>query len=386
MFHVDVPIGWSSHDMVVVRAEFPIAANVSEDATRYAMLFQEVQNRLNTMPEVANTGIFYPIPFSVDAVRVSQSSWDVRPHKEYGTASAQIIKGYANPEGFEMLEIPLIAGRHFSQMDVDNGLAFRLKLLESAATKGVATNNSVGGVVIVNQSLARQFWPGENAKNVVGKIIYDMFSNSYEVIGIVRDFHLVSDNEKFVPAVYYPVENFRLSQTFLVKLHSGDLIEALRQRLSSFDAGFATIEVQSLGEVVSESTANIRMTLQLLGCFALMGIVIAGLSAYTITSLMVASMNREIGIRMALGMQTWDIFKFVLWRGMRAIIFGLPFGLFLAWILSRILSNFLSQVNVNDPLAWVVSCMVLIVITTVAALIPALRVIRINPLDALRNE
>ena len=83
---------------------------------------------------------------------------------------------------------------------------------------------------------------------------------------------------------------------------------------------------------------------------------------------------------------TWDILKLAFWRGIRAIIVGLPFGLFLAWILSKVLSSFLVQVNVNDPLAWVISCAILLVITTVAALIPALRAIRVNPLDAMRNE
>jgi ABC-type antimicrobial peptide transport system permease subunit len=89
---------------------------------------------------------------------------------------------------------------------------------------------------------------------------------------------------------------------------------------------------------------------------------------------------------MAMGAQTWDILRLALWRGTRAVILGLPVGLFLAWILSRTLSSYLFQVQAGDPLVWVISCALLIVIVTVAAFIPALRLARVNPLDALRNQ
>ena len=128
------------------------------------------------------------------------------------------------------------------------------------------------------------------------------------------------------------------------------------------------------------------MTLQLLSCFALLGIIVAGLSTYTTTSLMVAGMTRNIGIRIAMGAQKQDILRFVFWRGIRAILFTLPFGLFLAWILSKILSSFLFQVKTNDPLAWFISCAVLLGLAGIAVLIPALRAAHVNPLDAMRKE
>jgi len=210
--------------------------------------------------------------------------------------------------------------------------------------------------------------------------------NSYEIVGVVADIHLVSDNKNIVPTVYYPPDSYDRSQTFIVKLHSSAFMKDFRQRLSGINAGSVTSEVQSLGEIVSNATADTRMTLQLLGSFTLLGIVVAGLGVYATTSLMIAAMNREMGIRMAIGAQTWDILRLALWRGTRAILFGLPFGLFLAWVLSRILSRYLFQVNVNDPLVWIISCALLLVITIIAAFIPALRATRVNPLVAMRNE
>ena len=384
MFHVDVPIRWSSRDMFVVRADFPteltflspavVTAIPSKDAmTRYTLFYQELQHRLGAMPEVSAIGVFTPIPFSVDAVRTGQSLRSVSKTRpgEPERVSAQVFEGYANQEGFDMFGITLIAGRHFSSADIANELSFHMEPRDTHV-----------GAVIVNQSLARQLWPGENA---VGKIIYNGFRNAYEIIGVVRDFHNVGDRKEFVPAVYYTPDIWRSKQAFIVKLHSRSLIRDFRQRLAGFDASSASIEIRSLDDIVSGATANMRLTLQLLGIFAVFGIIVSGLGVYATTSLMAASWNREMGIRIAVGAQSWDILSLALWRGTRAIVLGLPFGLFLAWILSRTLSSFLFQVNVDDSLAWVTSCAILLVITIVAAFIPALRVTRVNPMDVLRD-
>ena len=159
-----------------------------------------------------------------------------------------------------------------------------------------------------------------------------------------------------------------------------------QQRISALNTGSASIEVRLLNEVLSEAISNIRMTLQLLGCFAILGIVVSGLGIYATTSLMVAARNRETGIRMAMGAQTWDILRLILWRGTRAILLGLPLGLFLAWILASILSSFLFHVKINDPFAWIASCTTLLGIMIIAAFIPALRATRANPLDIIRDE
>ena len=343
----------------------------------------ELQNHLNTMPEVASVGIFRPVPFSAEAVRAGQNFSSVykTPRGEHERVSARIIEGHASPEGFEMLKLPLIIGRHFSSADMANELEFQIGRWDS--DKDAPLTDTVGGVVIVNQSLARQFWPEENA---VGKMIYTGLY-AYEIVGVVRDFHQVGDNKNFVPAVYYPPDLWRpVNQTFMVTLHSSVLMKDFRRRISGFSSGILTIEAQSFGDTVSESTANIRMTIQLLGSFALLGIVVAGLGVYATTSIMAASWNREMGIRMAMGAQIWDILRLALWRGARAIMFGLPLGLFLAWILSRTLAGYLFLVKINDPLVWIISCALLLIITIIAAFIPSLRAARVNPLDALRND
>ena len=389
IFHVDVPIRWTSRDIAVVTAQFPTerqpVSSSPEAMTRNAMFFQEFQHNLSTIPEVVSAGLFNPIPFSANAKLHSQGLVGAFKYPPGGPerGSARVIAGRANSEGFEILELRLITGRHFSPADMAGEIAFNIGSREASRAKGRSFVNMAGGVVIVNQSLARQFWPGENA---VGKVIYDGQSNSYEIIGVVQDFHQAIDDTEVMPVAYYPPNFWLPNQTFLVKLHSRALMKDFRQRISGFDTGSVTIEVQSFGDIVHEATANTRMTLQLLGIFALLGILVAGLGVYASTSLMAAAWTREMGIRKALGAQAWDILRLALWRGTRAILFGLPLGLFFAWILSRLLFSYMFHFKVNDPLVWIAGCALLTGITIVAALIPALRAARINPMDALRKE
>jgi len=163
-------------------------------------------------------------------------------------------------------------------------------------------------------------------------------------------------------------------------------MQSFRRGLMTFCAGLPYADVQSLNKFVSDSTANMRLLLQLLSSFALLGIAVAGLGVYATTALMAVSRNREMGIRVAMGAQTWDILRLALWRGIRVLLIGLPFGLFLAWILSRILSSFIFQLNPNDLLVWILSCVLLIGIVTGAAVIPAIRATRVNPMDVIRKE
>jgi ABC-type antimicrobial peptide transport system permease subunit len=268
-------------------------------------------------------------------------------------------------DAFAMLGISLVAGRHFTEMD-------SASLFE-------------GGAVIINQVLAQRLWQEENP---IGKVFYGMNLGPYEVVGVVRNYHQIPGNRDFVPAIYFPGTVMSIRPDFLVKLHPGTSFQNfhsnIRKRLSGFTLD--GIEVRPLSDLVKDATANQRLAIQLLFCFAILGIVVSGLAVYATAMLAAAARTRETGIRMALGAQTWDILRLAFWRGFRAILFGLPFGLFLAWILSRIISNYLVQVNVDDALMWVIGCAIPLVIATVASLIPALRATRVNPSDALRDK
>jgi len=393
IFNVDIPVGWTSQSIAVLNVKQPAADSSNDTRDRRALFFQEFQHQLETMPEVVSVGILTPIPFSESAVQVSHEQGYIyktgearRSHKPGFENPKEIarqgITGYASPEGFKMLAIPLVAGRFFTPTDVANELDIR-RVFWPPSNKKAGTG--VVGVVIINQTLAEQFWPGESA---VGKTIYyNMDLEFREVVGVVRDFYLSADTKKIHPSMWIPSENYiNTNQKYLIKLRSEKLMKDFRQRLSNMNTGTTYIDLRSLNNIVSESTANIRLLLNMLGGFALLGVIVAGSGIYATTSLMAAIRNREIGIRIAMGAQFWDILKFALWRGIRVILLGLPLGLFLAWILSRMLSSFVFQLNTSNPVVWVMGCALLIIIVTVAALIPALQATRVNPVDAIRKD
>lgn len=383
MSKVEFPIGWNPQTVFVVDGVSPIRTflNLSEHITEIETVRKEFRHQLEIMPEVASVGVIYPIPFSAEAVMLSQMSLPVfkNPNGRYSMnpdGDSSTIQGDASPEVFKMLGINLIAGRYFNQTDVANEFNYTRELWESGRTA------NTDRVVIINQSLAKKLWPGENA---VGKILYNWYSDPCEVVGIVNDFYQVADNKTIHPTLYYPATSLGVG-SYLVKLKSNSLTQSFQRGLRQLNTRLSYIHVQSLSKVVSDSTASMRLLLQLFGVFSLLGIVLAGLGVYATAKLMEESRTRETGIRMSMGAQTWDILRLTLWRGIRAILIGLPLGLFLAWILSRILSSFIFQLNAADALVWVVSCVFLVGIVIIAALIPAIRATRVNPADVLRNE
>jgi len=387
MFGIDIPIGWSARDVAVLSLDFSDSlSNGVADTSKAEAIFLDIRNAFSGMPEVMAVGDMAPIPFSAWAITRSQSSGvavskALLPQGQkppYGSPSG--IEVRVSPEGFGMLSIPLLAGRYFTEADTTRLLQL-MKIREYGRD---------GGVVIINQALSQLLWPGENP---VGKIFYAN-SESHEVVGVVRNFHLAPGIKDFIPAIYTPSiyapkwTGMSFNYECLIKLRPDTSLAKfqsdVRQRLSGYT--FEWLRMRPLSEEVASVIANQRMMLQLLSCFAVLGIIISGLGVYATATLMVAARNREMGIRIALGAQIIEIFRLAFWRGVRVILIGLPFGLFLALIMSKVLSSYLIYINVGDPLVWVISCAVLLFITIVAALIPALRVMCINPIDVLRNE
>ena len=381
MFNVDIPIGWSSRDIAVVSVSHAVYSPSSGAPPRSIRLInQDIQTELRTIPEVLTAGAFDPVPFSEKAVKrrrntqVYKNSRSINysiltpgkpPDWDLNAATVSV-----SPEGFELLKIPLVLGRSFKELD---------------AVNAVVPSPGRVNFVIVNQVFTERMWFGENP---IGKIFYSTENTPYEVVGVVRNYHDAPGNKDFVPTLYVPYAGQAGNSDFLVRLRPGASFRSFhtnaRERLSIFPLNW--VEAKNLDEFVKSATVNQNLTLQLLGVFAILGIIVSGLAVWASATLMASARIKEMGIRMAMGASVWNIFNLALLRGIRAIIIGLPFGLFMAWILTKVLSSFLVQVNIADPLVWLISCAVLLVIATVAALIPALRTVCISPIEALRDK
>ena len=386
MFNVDIPIGWSSRDTAVVSVVPPMGMDMS----RRLNLSQDIQNELRAMPEVMTVGFVFPIPFSKYAISIGSRGtpiYKTSPSNKFNmTPEGRIVGDFeaysveVSPNGFDVLGIPFVVGRSFTDSDLAN-----LRERERNSRGMTFTR-----MAIINQAFARRFWPDENP---IGKVFYGT-GNTYEVVGVARNYHHIPGNRDFIPAMYTPYlgrttnANTIGSLDIMVKLRPNISIQNfhsnVRQQLSGFPLDW--VEVQPLNGYVKEAMANQRLTLNLLIGFAVLGIVVSSLAVYATATLAAEARTKETGIRMAMGAHKWEILRLAFWRGIRAILLGLPFGLFMALILSKVLASFLVQVKIGDPITWIICCVILLAIATIAALIPALRTIRVNPLYALRNE
>ena len=391
VFNINIPTGWSSEEIIVVDAMFSYASITSEtERIRWDRFYQEAQQQLETMPEVISVGHLRPVPFSTDAARSVQTEnyteiYKDTPAQDYRERQKQLsiscIQGTVSPKGFDVLSVPLIAGRLFSEADITRA---RVRMATFEKEKDMSLLN---GEIVINRTVAQHFWPGENA---VGKTVYYTPSISFEIVGVISDFYLIGNTNTVTPAIYRPAVRGTENPQFLVKLRSNKLLASFqtnaRRRLLDLDEGLMWVEVRRLQEMVSDSKKDQRLALQLIACFTGLGIAVSGLGVFSTTALMAAARSKEIGIRIAMGAQFSDILRLILLRSARVLIIGLPCGLFLGWALTHGLSSTLYQVHYNDPAVWIYSCFIILFITIIAALIPALKAALINPLEAIRNE
>jgi putative ABC transport system permease protein len=285
-----------------------------------------------------------------------------------------------SPGYFEVFGIPVKRGRTFNERDDKQGQA----------------------VVIINEAMARQFWPKGNPLHerlVIGRGVMKEFADEpeREIVGIVgdsRDGGLNSDPQPmmFIPQAQVPdganalnvaltplawVVRTRTSPTAM----SAAIQEQLRQA-----TGLPVTDVRSMDEVVSLSTSREKFNMWLMTVFGCSALLLAAIGIYGLMAYSVEQRRQEIGIRLALGAQSWQVKNMVVLQGMRLVVVGLVAGLAAAFGLTRLISAFLFGVTARDPLVFGGVPVVLAAVALLAVWLPARRASRVDPLIALRVE
>ena len=268
----------------------------------------------------------------------------------------------ASPDFFKTMRIPLRTGRVFTERDLNQP------------------------VVIVNETMARRFWPG---KDPVGQKYISgpwgptpTWSTIVGVVGDVKQFGLDSD-----PTMdeYFP----DLFVQFLVIRTTGDpssLAAVVRRHIHAIDPDLPISDVQTMDEVMSESARSRRWTMGLLIAFAGLALVLALVGIYGVMSWSVAQRTREIGIRMALGAQSGQVLAMVLRYALRLTAIGLIIGIAVGFALRRVLASLVFDVSTADPLIYAGVVVLMLSAALLACYVPARRASRADPLTALRWE
>ena len=359
----DVSPGFTPENVLTMRISMP-SAKYPKGEPRVQVLRQTLE-KLKTLPGVQSTGAVLSLPLGGDTFNVGRSYIrEGRPATPEESANAGYL--VATPDYFRALQIPLVAGRAFSDQDTEQ------------TTK----------VLIVNETMARQLWPGESP---LGKRITIWRDEKFprEIVGVVGDTKPSLDTEAgrqmYVP---YAQDSGWNGMSLVVRTSADPLntVAAARNEIRSLDKGIPVFNVKTMNDVLATSVAPQRMSMLLLTAFAGVALLLAMIGIYGVTAYYVTQRTQEIGIRIALGAQVGDVMKLVLKNGMALAAIGVALGLAGAFALTRLMSSLLFAVKPTDTATFVIVSVCLLVTALLASYLPARRAAKVDPLVALRYE
>jgi putative ABC transport system permease protein len=347
----------------VLTAHLPVPeAQLEGSAQRvFRPLLQEIRN----IPGVRSAAVVSMLP--IQNAWTNGGFWiDGRPEPPPGQWPMAELR-MASPGFFQTLGIPLLRGRDFAETEGEKG----------------------ADVVIVNDTLARRHFPGEEA---IGRRL--SFSGKlFTIAGVVGDVRQAGLDLDPLAEMYFPyaLPDFvgLFGDPVLVlrtAVPPGSVTEEVRAAVRKVDPALPLYEVLTMEEVISESLAGRRLNLWLLGLFAGMALVLAATGLYGVISYLVAQRTREIGVRMALGAQTWDVIALVMRQAAGLTGTGIAVGLAGALAFTSLLESLLYGVSARDPLTYAALAALLAVVALLATWLPAWRASRVDPILAIRAE
>jgi predicted permease len=356
-----VPPGFNPEGVIVARTTLPAARY--PEAERGKAAYRETLARIAALPGVQSVAIATNLPLTSD--------WEIGFRVEGGDENTYYFahSTWISNEYFRAMGIPLRRGRGFNDDDRADTLP----------------------VVVVNETLARRFWPGEDA---VGKRIRWGGWNPQgwlTVVGVAADVKFSALEAETPVTIYMPIfqpPRLRRAAIFIART-TGDpasLAAALDREISAVDAELPVYDIRTMNQVLAASVAQRRFTMWLLVIFAAAALSLAATGLYGVLSYAVTQRTHEIGIRMALGAGVGDVLRLVIRQGMTLAAIGLAIGLIASFALTRTMRSLLFDTSASDPLVFAAIAVLLTGVALLACWIPARRAAKLDPMEALRHE
>jgi predicted permease len=336
--------------------------------TELATLYQQIIERLSSLPQVRNVSIatYSPLSGTRRSSSVQVHGYTAQPGEDLDTQDILTAPKYA-----ETLGMPLLRGRDIEPRD-------------TAAAPLIA---------VVNEAFAEKFFKDQNP---IGRTFtFDDDSDngaSVEIVGVVGDIKRDDVREKPEPTVFRPIFQAQDQGAYAATIHirtQGDptpLTPQVRQMISQIDDKLPIFGVTTLNDQLHENLSQERLIAQLVSFFGALALILACIGLYGVMAHGVARRTNEIGIRMALGAKGGNIAWMVLRETLYLVLAGLVLGVPAALLGGRLISSQLFGLSATDPLTLVVAAIVLTVVAMLAGYLPARRASRVNPLNALRYE
>jgi putative ABC transport system permease protein len=360
-----VPAGFDPTNVMTARIALPEASYPKpQDSTGFC---KKLLERVSVLPGVRSAGAAWWIPLSGSEISFA---FDVqeRPLPEGQRPIAEV--NVVSPEFFQTVRAPITLGRAFTERD----------------------NRNAPPVAIITESFAKKYFPGENP---IGKRITPNGSVDpgkppvREIVGVVGDIHLISLRDAPKPQIYIPHQQFGIgTMSIFVRTQTNpeSIMVALRRAVADLDKDVPVYRTRTLADYMSGSIAQPRLNALLVGLFALIALLLAAAGIFGVMSYSVTQRTQEIGIRLALGAQRYDVLRLIIGQGMRFVGAGVLLGLIGVFVCTRLLQSLLFGIGATDLGTMFAVTAILTAVAFVACLLPARRASRVDPIVALRTE
>ncbi|HUL54320.1 MAG TPA: ABC transporter permease [Opitutaceae bacterium] len=295
-------------------------------------------------------------------------NWEDLQVEGYQPAPGENMKTYRNligPGYFEVMKIPRVEGRDFDLRD----------------------GAGAPDVMIVSEEFVRRFIP---QGGVIGRKVHG-WGRWFTIVGVVKDIKIHHVAEGALPFFYIPMrQEYRpeYGLTFHVRTSgpAAETIAAVRRAAAAIDPALTLFDAQPMTEYIAGSLFGQKLAASMLSLLASVGLALAAMGLYSVMAYSVAQRTAEIGIRMALGAKPADVLTLVLRQGLGLAVAGVIIGSVIAGLLARIAAALFTTLHPADPVVYVGTALVTVVVAVLSVAVPAWRALRVNPLVALRNE
>ncbi|HNH83022.1 MAG TPA: ABC transporter permease [Acidobacteriota bacterium] len=355
--------GFNQKGLLTAKIQIPMSRYAEAD--QRIAFYNQLVERVKALPGVKSASAISFLPFTglVAGTGFTIESRPAPPAGQEWITEVELI----TPEYFKTMETPLAQGRMLTE----------------------AEGQKASNVVIINETMARQFFPNENP---IGKRLLIEMSDPIiptEIIGVVKDSKNKGLDRNPRPMAYWAYPQLAFPFMTLVIRADNDplqLIGALQREVSDLDQNLPLADVQTMEMLLAESIARSRFAAFLLTLFAGIALLMSVVGVYAVVAYTTAEQTREIGIRVALGAESRDVLKLILGQGMGLVLAGIALGTAAAAGFSQVLSTLLYSTSENDPLTFAGVGILFAVIALTACVVPAVRAMRISPTIALRYE
>jgi putative ABC transport system permease protein len=349
--------GFDAHGMLTM--DISLSTQRYRTPAQQIAFFDDVERRVAAVPGVSSAAMSAAPPLSF--IRFTPVLPEGQPEVPLAQRPFVDIEAIS-PQWFAAMRVPLRAGRAFTAGD------------SADAPK----------VVIVNETFARQYWPGQDP---VGKHIAVGRWPEAEVVGLAADVKNQGLAKATQPQLYLSFPQIPWGNMHLLvrtNVPPMSAASAVRAQIAAIDKDQPITALQTVDDLMNASRAQPRFTMLLMAIFAVTALVLATVGIYGVLSYTVAQRRQEFGIRMALGAERAQILRQVLRQGLALTLAGIGVGLAAALLLTRLAAGLLYHVGAHDPVTFVAAPLVFIVVALLASYLPARRATRVNPVEAMR--